>query len=63
MIERGEELGVVQGHHTRPLPSCPPRSHEVGKVDASILCGPLADTPELIWVNQVMVDHVKLETI
>ena len=63
MIQRKKELHDIKCYDTGMALLEPPCTNEVGEVNASIGCGPLSNTAKLIWVQETIIYHVKLELI
>ena len=63
MVERGEELCNVECHYTCLYSYSPPRANEVGEEYPCIFSGALSNTAHLVWMNQVMTNYVKLESV
>ncbi len=58
MIERGKELGDVEGNNTRLEAFCPTHTHDGGKDKASIFSGSLDHTTELVGMKDPKLDSV-----
>jgi len=63
MIQERKELHDIKHYDTGMVLLEPPCMNKVDEVNASIGYGPLSNAAKLIWVQETIIYHVKLESI
>jgi len=63
VVEGGEELRDVEGEDASQQISNPSSANKMGESDTCISCGFELETAKLTVMNEIIGDHVKLESI